>query len=76
MARGWSLRPDRGKIFLLSTSSRPVLEPTKLFIQWIPEALSQRIKWPGQEADHSLPTSVKVKNMWIYTSTPPYIFMV
>jgi hypothetical protein len=30
---------------------------------------------PGREADHSPPTSVTVKNTWIYTSTPPYVFM-
>jgi hypothetical protein len=27
------------------------------------------------EADHSPPTDVGVKNTWIYTSTPPYVFM-
>jgi hypothetical protein len=26
-------------------------------------------------ADHSPPTSAEVKKMWIYTSTPPYVFM-
>jgi hypothetical protein len=30
----------------------------------------------GREADHSLPTSAEVKKMWIYTSTPPYAFVV
>jgi hypothetical protein len=30
---------------------------------------------PGREADHSPPTSAEVKEMWIYTSTPPYAFM-
>jgi hypothetical protein len=29
----------------------------------------------GLEADHSLPSSVEVKNAWSYTSTPPYAFM-
>jgi hypothetical protein len=32
-------------------------------------------KRQGREADHSPPTSADVKNMWIYTSTPPYAFM-
>jgi hypothetical protein len=27
------------------------------------------------EADYLLPVSAKVKNNWIYTSTPPYVFM-
>jgi hypothetical protein len=38
-------------------------------------ALSQGVKRPGREADHSSPTSAEVKKMWIYTSTPPYAFM-
>jgi hypothetical protein len=29
----------------------------------------------GREADHSPPTSAEVKKTWIYTSTPPYVFM-
>jgi hypothetical protein len=34
-----------------------------------------RGKGPVREAYHSLPTSAKVKNTWIYTSTLPYAFM-
>jgi hypothetical protein len=34
------------------------------------------VKRQGHEADHSPPTSAEVKKMWIYTSTPPYAFMV
>jgi hypothetical protein len=37
------------------------LGPTKPPIQWIPVALSLGVKWPGREADHSLPSSAKVK---------------
>jgi hypothetical protein len=33
------------------------------------------VKLPEREADLSLPTSAKVKKMWIYTSTPPYALM-
>jgi hypothetical protein len=33
-------------------------------------------KAAGCEADHSPPTTAEVKKMWIYTSTPPYAFMV
>jgi hypothetical protein len=29
------------------------------------------VKRPGREADHSPPSSAKVKNAWSYTSTPP-----
>jgi len=28
------------------------------------------IKRPGREADHSLPSSADIKNVWSYTSTP------
>jgi hypothetical protein len=33
------------------------------------------VKRQGREADHSPLTSAEVKKMWIYTSTPPYVFM-
>jgi hypothetical protein len=39
-------------------------------------AFSLGVKWQSHEADHSPPTSAEVKKMWIYTSTPPYTFMV
>jgi hypothetical protein len=63
--------PNMVKKFLFSTSSRLALES----IQWVPEALSPEVKRPGREADHSPPTSAKVKKMWIYTSSPPEAFM-
>jgi hypothetical protein len=28
------------------------------------------VKWPGHEADHTLPSSAKVNNEWSYTSIP------
>jgi hypothetical protein len=34
-----------------------------------------RVKLQGREPDHSPTTSAEVKKMWIYTSTPPYVFM-
>jgi hypothetical protein len=33
------------------------------------------VKRPGREVDHS-PSSAEVKNVWSYTSTPQYTFMV
>jgi hypothetical protein len=33
------------------------------------------VKRQGREADHSPLTSAEVKKMWIYTSTPLYVFM-
>jgi hypothetical protein len=44
-------------------------------IQLVSGALPTEMKRPGHEADHSLPTSAEVKKTWIYTSTPPYVFM-
>jgi hypothetical protein len=71
--KGRSSSPGRGKNFLFSSSSRPVLGPTQPTIQWILGALSPGVKRPGREADHS-PPSPEVKNTCIYTSTPPYAF--
>jgi hypothetical protein len=34
------------------------------------------VKRPECEADDSPPSSAEFKKMWIYTSTPPYNFMV
>jgi hypothetical protein len=69
--RGVGVRvPIGSRIF--STLSRPVLGPTQPPIQWVPEALSPAAKRRGREADHSTLTSAEVKQMWIYTSTPPY----
>jgi hypothetical protein len=76
---GWptvqSSSPSREKTFFLSMSSRPVLGPIMPPIQWVLEALSPGVKHLGCEADHSPPTSAEVKNTWIYTSTPLYVFM-
>jgi hypothetical protein len=47
--RGRSSSPGRGEIFLSSTASRPVPEPTQPPIQWVPGALSSGLKRPGQE---------------------------
>jgi hypothetical protein len=69
--RGRNSSTGRGKIFLISMASRPVLGPTQL-IQWL---LSPQVERPGREADHSPPTSAEVKNTWIYTFTSPYVFM-
>jgi hypothetical protein len=65
--------PVGSRIF--SMSSRLVLGPTQPPIQWVPGALSLGVKWPGHEADHSPPISVKVKKTLIYTYTPSYIFL-
>jgi hypothetical protein len=33
------------------------------------------VKRLGRETDNPPPTSAEDKKMWIYTSTPPYVFM-
>jgi hypothetical protein len=33
------------------------------------------VKRPGREAEHSPSTSAVVKKAWVYTSTPPYVFI-
>jgi hypothetical protein len=48
-------------IFLFTTASRMALGPTQPPIQWVPGALSLGVKQPGHEADHSPPSSAKVK---------------
>jgi hypothetical protein len=44
------------------------LGPTQHPIQWVPGALSLGVKQPGREADHSLPSSAKVK---VSRTVPP-----
>jgi hypothetical protein len=72
---GRSSNPCRVKNFHFSMLSRLALGPTQPPIQWVPGALSPGVKQPGREADHSPPTSAKIKKTWVYTSTPQYTFM-
>jgi hypothetical protein len=48
---------------------------THLPIQWVLSSISSGVKRWGRETDHLLPASAEIKKMWIYTSTPPYAFM-
>jgi hypothetical protein len=68
--RSLSSSPGRIKNFLFSTSCIPALGSTQHLIQWVQGAPSPGAKWPGSEADNSPPTSVEVKKICIYTSTP------
>jgi hypothetical protein len=73
--RGWSLSPGGGKNFHYSMSSKPALGSNQPPIQWVSGILSSGVKQQGCEADRSRPTSDGIKKTWVYTSTPPYIFM-
>jgi hypothetical protein len=62
-------------IYFLGTASRPTLGPTQFHNQWVPGNLSLGVKRPMRKADHSPPSSSEVKNVWSYTSIPPYVLM-
>jgi hypothetical protein len=51
-SRGRSSSPGWDKVFLIFTSSRPVLGPTQPPIQWIPRALSSGVKHPGLDQEY------------------------
>jgi hypothetical protein len=68
--RGESSSPGRVKNFHFSISSRLALGSTQPPIKWVPG-----VKRQEREADHSPPTSAEIKKVWIYTSTPLYVFM-
>jgi hypothetical protein len=69
--RGIGARFSAGaRYFLLPIASRPDLGPT----QWVLWAFFPLIKRPECTIDYSPPSSVEVKNAWIYASTP-YYFM-
>jgi hypothetical protein len=49
-------------IFLFTTDSTTALWPTQPPIQWVPRALSVRVKRPVRDTDHSLPSNTEVKD--------------
>jgi hypothetical protein len=62
MVAQFSARPKEG-FFLYAITSRLALKPTHSPLQWAPGVLLSGIDLQGHEADHSLPSSTKVKNM-------------
>jgi hypothetical protein len=62
-------------IFLFTTASRTALGPTQPPTQWVLGALSLGVNLPGSKADHSPPSSAKVKNAMSYIFTSQYSFM-
>jgi hypothetical protein len=74
IATGWTAGvrfPAGQDIFLFSTTSRPALRPTQPPIQWVPEALSPRVKRQGPEADHLLLVP-RLKMVDLYLHSPIY----
>jgi len=53
-------------LFLFATASSQALEHTQSTIQWVPGAITPRVKRPGPEFDHPLSRP----SAWSYTSTP------
>jgi hypothetical protein len=51
--------PCGNKVFFSSLS---LLGPNQPPIQWVPGAVSSRVKRQGRKANHSLPNSAKIKN--------------
>jgi hypothetical protein len=65
----------RVKYYLFSAVFIPALRSTQHSIEEVQGTLSPEVKRRGSEADHSLPASAEVKNIYIYKSAPPYAFV-
>jgi len=57
-------------IFLITIASTPALRPSQPPIQWVPGALSLRVKRLGREADHTPLSSAEVKGVELYIHSP------
>jgi hypothetical protein len=62
-------------LVLVSTMSRMALGPTQPPIQWVPGVLSLGVKQLGCEADHSPPSSAKVRMCGAIPPLPQYAFV-
>jgi len=51
------------------------VQTTQPPVQWVLGALSPGVKWLRHEIVLSPPSSTEVKNVWSYTSTPPYVLI-
>jgi len=60
----------QGQEVVFSKSPVWFLDPPNISIE-LSEAMSPRVRLPGPEADHSLPSSVEVKSEWRYSSLFP-----
>jgi hypothetical protein len=60
--------------------ARMVTSPCRPDRLWVPLRLLSNVYWGpspglGREADRSPPSNAEVKRTWVYTTTPPYVFM-
>jgi hypothetical protein len=62
-------------MFLYTTESRTALGLTQSPIQWVPGALSLRVKQQEREADYSPPPSAEVRMRGAIPPLPQYAFM-
>jgi hypothetical protein len=67
--------PVEARIFTSSYLPDQLLGPPNLLSKWAPMDVSPGVKRPERETGHSPPTFAEVKEIRVYTSTPPYIFM-
>jgi hypothetical protein len=67
---GPGLIPGRGKFFVFSAASRPVLGASQSHTEWVPGDISLGVKRQKHEADHSPPCSEKVRNSKLYLQKP------
>jgi hypothetical protein len=79
---GWTAKEllfdswQKKKFFLFSEWSISALGPTQPLVHCVLQALSPSLKRPVHETIHSPPRNIDFKRLWIYTSTPPHVFVV
>jgi hypothetical protein len=66
------VRFQAGTREFFSTCSRPPLRSIQPPFRWVLKALREEVNRPECEAHHSSPSSIEVKNVCSYTSTPLY----
>jgi hypothetical protein len=68
--------PGVSRIFSSQRRPERLWGPPNLLYNEYRGLFPRGVKRPRRETTHSPPTSVEAKKMWVYTSTPPYTFIV